>query len=408
MMGLSSRVLCGIAVLLLVGGCKQVDLVAPTGSTLTLSAQPIGVDYGGSSTLTVSGVRPGGAPLPDGTVIHFTVNDNLGTITPNPGETRNGFLTATFRAGSRSGAATVQAVSGGVNSGGTGTDTTGSTSTTITIGDARATQVLVSASPQNLPLGGGTSQIRAIVTDADGNQLRGIGVIFTTDFGTLKSGGKVIRTNENGAAFDTLTLTGTNAATVTATTLNGKTGTATVSVPGTESCSFTFSPTDPVAGQTVTFTDTSSDQSNISSYRWDFGDGSTGNGRTTTHAYQFDGTYTIVHTIINNLGQSFVCDTQTITVSSGTGTGPQCEFSFSPTNPVRNEPITFDASASTDPTGNINRYIWDFGDGTGTVTRTTPTTLHSYPIPGTFSVNLTVAYSNGNSNSCAAQEVQVP
>ncbi|PWT92406.1 MAG: hypothetical protein C5B54_03555, partial [Acidobacteria bacterium] len=270
------------------------------------------------------------------------------------------------------------------------------------------TQVLVSASPQNLPLGGGTSQIRAIVTDADGNQLRGIGVIFTTDFGTLKSGGKVIHTNENGAAFDTLNLTGINPATVTATTLNGKTGTVTVSVPGTESCSFTFSPTDPVAGQTVTFIDTSSDQANISSYRWDFGDGSSGNGRTATHAYQFDGTYTIVHTIINTQGQSFVCDTQEITVSSGSGTGPQCEFSFSPTNPVRNEPITFDASASTDATANITRYIWDFGDGTGSVTRTIPTAIHSYPIPGTFSVNLTVVDSNGNSNACTAQEVEIP
>ncbi|MCX8103653.1 MAG: S8 family serine peptidase [Candidatus Bipolaricaulota bacterium] len=43
---------------------------------------------------------------------------------------------------------------------------------------------------------------------------------------------------------------------------------------------------------------------------------------------------------------------------------PTACFTFSPTNPVVNQAVTFDASCSTDPDGRIVRYDWDFdGDG---------------------------------------------
>jgi len=39
---------------------------------------------------------------------------------------------------------------------------------------------------------------------------------------------------------------------------------------------------------------------------------------------------------------------------------PTACFTFSPTNPIVNQPVTFDASCSTDPDGRIVRYDWDF------------------------------------------------
>ncbi len=39
---------------------------------------------------------------------------------------------------------------------------------------------------------------------------------------------------------------------------------------------------------------------------------------------------------------------------------PTACFTFSPTNPIVNQPVTFDASCSTDPDGRIVRYEWDF------------------------------------------------
>src|SRR5207244_2863842 len=99
---------------------------------------------------------------------------------------------------------------------------------TIHVGEKRAEHVFVSANPSTLPLTGGSSKITAVVTDTNGNPLKDIGVQFTTDQGTLTSGGKVLRTNVNGIVTDTLFTTVT--ATVTATTLSGATGTVTVTV----------------------------------------------------------------------------------------------------------------------------------------------------------------------------------
>lgn len=366
-----------------------------------ITAQPTEVGYGGASTLTVIGTRDNGAPLPDGTVVTFTVDANLGTISPNPAETHNGVVTATFRAGNRSGTANIQVLSGeagGGTGGGTQTQPTSSGQTTsIVIGDARATKLIVSANPTNLPTGGGSSQVRAIVTDDAGNQLTGIGVIFSSDHGSLRSGGRLIRTNENGAAFDMLTTTETTQ--VTATTLNGTTANATINVgPSQNACAFTVSPTNPVTGQIVTFTDTSADTSNISQYLWDFGDGSSARGKSVTHVYTSVGDFTIVHQIVNNQGFVTTCDTQTITVSV---TQLTCEFTFSPNAPKANQTVTFDASQSFSSGGNITTYIWDFSDGSAVQTKSDPTIIHSFAVNGTYSVTLTVEDSTGQENSCA-------
>lgn len=68
--------------------------------------------------------------------------------------------------------------------------------------------------------------------------------------------------------------------------------------------SFTYSPLDSYVGETVTFdASTSYDpDGSIISYLWDFGDGSAGNGVTTSHVYGAGGTYTVALTIIDNDG----------------------------------------------------------------------------------------------------------
>jgi len=71
--------------------------------------------------------------------------------------------------------------------------------------------------------------------------------------------------------------------------------------------------------------------------------------------------------------------------------GPVAAFNYSPTCPVVNETVTFNASDSTpSSTGNITFYHWKFGDGTPVFVVTGPNTTHIYLQPGTYNVTLTV------------------
>lgn len=77
---------------------------------------------------------------------------------------------------------------------------------------------------------------------------------------------------------------------------------------------------------------------------------------------------------------------------------PVASFSYSPENPAVNQTVTFNASNSTDPDGNITNYEWDFDDGNTTNT-TEAVITHSYSLEGDYNVNLTVMDNNGATNT---------
>lgn len=367
--------------------CKMVDQVAPGNSTLFLTAQPQQINANGVSTLTVTGIRGNGsgAPLPDGTVIRFTV-DNAGTVSPNPVETRDGVAVALFHAANFSAKVNVTATSG--------TAINTDAKVEITVGDARATKMLLSASPSVLPFEGGSSQIRALVTDDDGNRLQGIGVQFTTDKGTLRSGGSIINTNKNGLAIDTLDTIET--AVVSATTLNHTTtDSVTVTVGGTPlTVTFDISPTDPEVGDAVFFVDTTEDPGGtIRSWSWNFGDGATGGGKSTSHIYRIPGSFNVNLKVVDSSGNSFTGQAS-VTVSVR---DLSCAFTSSPSDPGVGEAVSFNASASTSTTGKITKYNWDFGDlssGSGV------TTSHAYAAEGGYTVTLVITDNHGGTASC--------
>ena len=86
-------------------------------------------------------------------------------------------------------------------------------------------------------------------------------------------------------------------------------------VPPVPVASFTYSPSDPLVGQTVQFTDTSTGGA-PTSWTWDFGDGNLSTDQNPTHAYSSAGTYTVVLATVNSAGSSdFAMD---VTVTLGT------------------------------------------------------------------------------------------
>jgi PKD domain len=103
--------------------------------------------------------------------------------------------------------------------------------------------------------------------------------------------------------------------------------------------------------------------------------------------------------------------TRTITVA-GTNAPPgqqppSASFTASPNPGYTERAISFDASASSDPDGQIVKYEWDWqSDGTYDETDTAPTTTHSYPFSGANSVRLRVTDNDGHT-AIAENTVQV-
>jgi len=73
---------------------------------------------------------------------------------------------------------------------------------------------------------------------------------------------------------------------------------------------------------------------------------------------------------------------------------PVASFTHSPTYPVANDTVTFNASASHDPDGYIATYSWNFDDGNITAV-SNPIITHSYLNYGNYTVTLTVTDNDG-------------
>jgi PKD repeat protein len=80
---------------------------------------------------------------------------------------------------------------------------------------------------------------------------------------------------------------------------------------------------------------------------------------------------------------------------------PRASFTYAPVHPVVDQNITFDAGSSSDPDGRIIEYNWNNGyDGCGNITATScPVITHTYTIPGSYTVTLTVTDDDGTTDT---------
>ena len=218
--------------------CESVPLTAAPGTSMTLIANPpFVIASGGVSVVTAILVEPAGTFVPDGTEVFFFTD--LGRVDAS-GKTVNGVARVNFVADSRSGQATITAISGGpapAASPATGTGAgTGSASVKISIGSSLPTRVLVAANPQRIT-SPRQSTITATVLDQFGNPVQNVPVAFSLSGSlieeTLTSGGAPLFTDSNGQARDTLVTKAPaggvqKTVTVAATTANGIEGSVTV------------------------------------------------------------------------------------------------------------------------------------------------------------------------------------
>src|SRR4051812_48422353 len=104
------RVALGLLALSTVS-CQRVALLAPAGSTITLTAQATTLPVNGTTNLIAQVIEPAGTPPQRGTLVTFTTS--LGTVEPVEAETDpGGRVMVAFKAGTLSGTATISALSG--------------------------------------------------------------------------------------------------------------------------------------------------------------------------------------------------------------------------------------------------------------------------------------------------------
>jgi hypothetical protein len=373
------RALVALAALL-TAACEKVPLLAPSESTITVSASTSTLAIGGSTEVTAFVLESGDTPVQNGTLVRFTAT--LGRLEPAEVETRGGAATTTFVAGNASGIAEIRATSGGA-SGGDATPPANVVS--IRIGAAAATAVVLTASPSRVPASGGTVTLIGSALDAAGNRLVGVPITFSADTGTLSA--TVAVTDSGGEAR--VSLTTNREAKATAQAGDKTSPVFTVGVNIATSLTLLITPATPLAGTPVTL--------NIKPVAGiaprvvvDWGDGRTDDigivaaERNVTHVYQTSGSYTVTARATGD-GDTFATSTS-VTVSSAAA------VTVSDPAPPNPQPGTAVVVTITPTAGTTPRVIVAWGDGTeedlGVVTGSRSVT-HSYQAAGNFLLTVT-------------------
>jgi hypothetical protein len=185
------RLLPLLLVPLAISACDKAGPVAPEGSVLTIAASPNRISSNGTSIITVTARKANGFPVNPGTTVFLSTT--RGTLPASGTTDDSGFVTATLAGNGDSGTATVKANAGAAEE----------VETEVQIG-IFAASVTLQASPSTISSSGGQVDLLAIVRDDRGVALPGASVNFTSQLGTLDSGGGLVETDSSGQAVDTL------------------------------------------------------------------------------------------------------------------------------------------------------------------------------------------------------------
>ncbi|MDA8016976.1 MAG: Ig-like domain-containing protein [Thermoanaerobaculia bacterium] len=204
--------------------CSSADHpTAPAGTTLTITASSTKIGLNGSAQINVTGFRPEGNRLPEGTLIRFSAS--LGTIEPAVTTIgADGFARAVFRADGRAGTASVTAnlstgSGGGGGGGGDGGDggDGGSGSGAGTGAESASVSIEVSTEQPTLLISANPSAIDVLetsevtITARDENSLplgAGEEILLTANLGTISVNGTQVdsvQTEADGRARVTFT-----------------------------------------------------------------------------------------------------------------------------------------------------------------------------------------------------------
>ena len=289
--------------LILVGvSCKKQVFFAGDDAVIRLTADSLSIELNGTVRISIQGYNSDGSYLWDGTRVDLTIEN--GTLDRTYVELEDGTASVVATANMERGEMKISARSGNT--------VAEPDPLIINVGTIpEVSHIVASFNPPVLPYTGGRTEIIVTVYDSYLQPIPGIRVILEADAGVLDSRGTPLTTDQSGRVIDYLQTDRECTVTIYA---GDQTHTASVVLeeapdPNIDPvANFSYSPLNPTAIEEVYFNATASYDADgsISSYNWDFGDGSTGHGVRTTH--QFDvspftsKTYTVVLTVYDNDG----------------------------------------------------------------------------------------------------------
>jgi gliding motility-associated-like protein len=147
----------------------------------------------------------------------------------------------------------------------------------------------------------------------------------------------------------------------------------------------------------VNFTSAVVSSDEITSWRWDFGDGTSSNLENPTHSYAIEGSYDVklYITTQNGCTDSIIKDNYIVVYRR-----PDISFNILPN--VGCVPINATFENNSIPHGNITNMTWNFDDGSLPVTNINSPS-HLFTNVGNYNVSLTITNSNGCSNTLIKQ-----
>ncbi len=151
-------------------------------------------------------------------------------------------------------------------------------------------------------------------------------------------------------------------------------------------------------GQTVLFNSSQSYDPDGDAFKvqWDFGNGENSEEANPSYSYQVPGVYEAKLTLDDGFsGENSVARIPVIIEGS-----PVAKFNISDTTICVNSSLDFDGTSSTDPSGSLPSFSWDFGDGNSA---TGGKYRHIFTEPGEYTVSLTVEGSGSGQCSNVSQ-----
>ena len=429
-----SRPACRLAGVFLVAGsaltaaCDSVPLLAPSGSSITLTASSNAIPASGTAQLVAYVLEQSGTPPHPGTQVIFTTN--LGLVEPAEATTDiNGRAIATFRGNGQNGTATINALSGAASTAAAASSNNGNTTTPATnnssgpvriaVGTGAVGRITLTANPTTISANGGSAVVSANVVDLNGNALSGAPVSFATSAGVLS--GSLVNTDTNGNAVTTLTtsveaiVTANVGASGNGTGTGGGAGgganggstsgqtsaTVTVKVNPLPTVSISATGSTFQAGTPVVFTISAQpgtgSTSQIREVVVNFGDGTStslgavsGTNLTVQHRYDEGDTYTVNVRVTDTLG-TVVTAATVIVVTDQPAPSVTISKASQPSGPNTNYTLT---ATVTPPSIIVANYLWTV-DGVQVQTGGSNQLLQTFPTGQTHLVSVEVTTTTG-------------